>query len=128
MASTSSGSSASPSTPGTSSWNSSDAYSPTEWTQHTMLSDLMEQKGLLIGLGVAIVVVWFLRSRSRPEEKAARRLVRDWRHVDDPEDVRDLLGDNLPTIVRPALLIALDEIERQVHRGFRKIEKDIERL
>jgi hypothetical protein len=93
-----------------------------------MLSDLMDQKGLLIGLGVAIVVVWFLRSRSRPQEKAARRLVRDWRHVDDPDDARDLLSDNLPTIIRPALLIALDEIERQIHRGFRKIEKDLERL
>jgi hypothetical protein len=88
----------------------------------------MQQKGLFIGLGVAVVMIWFFRSRSRPEEKAARRLVRDWRHVDDPQDVRELLGENLPTIVRPALLIALAEIERSVHRAFRKIEKDIERL
>jgi hypothetical protein len=88
----------------------------------------MQQKALLIGTGVFLVAVWFLRSRSRPEEKAARRLVRDWRRVDDPDDVRDLLGENIPTIVRPALLIALREIERQVHRGLRKIERDIERL
>ena len=44
------------------------------------------------------------------------------------EDVRDLLGDNLPVIVRPALLAALEEIERQVHRGFDKLEHDLERL
>jgi hypothetical protein len=88
----------------------------------------MQQKALLIGTGVFLVAVWFLRSRSRPEEKAARRLVRDWRRVDDSDDVRDLLGENIPTIVRPALLIALREIERQVHRGLRKIERDIERL
>jgi hypothetical protein len=94
-----------------------------------MLSDVLQQKGLLIGLGVMIVAVWFIRSRaSRPEEKAARRLVRDWRKIDDAEDVRDLLGENLPTIVRPALLMALEEIERQVQRSFRKLEKSIERL
>jgi hypothetical protein len=94
-----------------------------------MLSDLMQQKGLLIGLGAVVLGFLLLRSRSsKPEEKAARRLVRDFRHVDDPDDVRDLLGENLPTIMRPALLIALEEIERQVHRGFRKLEHDISRL
>ena len=31
-------------------------------------------------------------------------------------------------IVRPALLIALNEVERQVHKGFRTLEKEIERL
>ncbi|HEV7664157.1 MAG TPA: hypothetical protein VGQ62_11525 [Chloroflexota bacterium] len=93
------------------------------------MSDLLQQKGLLIGLGVVIVAILFFRGRSsKPEEKAARRLVRDWRHVDDPDDVRDLLGENVPTILRPAMLIALQEIERQVHRGFQKLEHDIERL
>src|SRR3977135_175600 len=93
------------------------------------LDDLMQQKGLLIGLGAMIVAFLFVRSRSsRPEEKAARRLVRDWRNVDDPDDARDLLGENLPTIVRPALLAALEEIERQVRRGFRNLEREIERL
>jgi hypothetical protein len=93
------------------------------------LDDLMQQKGLLIGLGAMIVAFLFVRSRSsRSEEKAARRLVRDWRNVDDPDDARDLLGENLPTIVRPALLAALEEIERQVRRGFRNLEREIERL
>jgi hypothetical protein len=94
-----------------------------------MLSDIMQQKGLLIGAGVALgLFLLILKRRSAPEVKAARRLVRDWRKVDDADDVRDLLGSNLPTIVRPALLIALHEIERQVHNGFRNLERDIERL
>jgi hypothetical protein len=106
----------------------SNGLTASEWTQQSMLSDLMQQKGLLIGLGVVIGLVMLLSRRSAPEEKAARRLVRDWRHVDDPDDARDLLSENVPTIVRPALLAALDEIERQVHRGFRSLERDIERL
>ena len=93
-----------------------------------MMSDLMQQKGLLIGAGVVIGALLLFRRRSAPEEKAARRLVRDIRRVDDAGDVRDLLGDNLPTIVRPALLMALSEIERQVHRGFRMLEREIEHL
>ena len=116
------------STSSTSASATADNFTPTEWTQQTMLSDLMQQKGLLIGLGVVIGLVILLSRRSAPEEKAARRLVRDWRHVDDPDDARDLLSENVPTIVRPALLAALDEIERQVHRGFRSLERDIERL
>ena len=112
----------------TSSSSSSDNFTPSEWTQQTMLSDVMQQKGLLIGLGVVIGAFFLFRPRSAPEEKAARRLVRDIRHVDDADDVRNLLGDNLPTIVRPALLIALNEIERQVHKGFRTLEKEIEHL
>ena len=116
------------STTPSSSPTSSHDYSASEWTQRTMLSDLMEQKALLIGLGAVIVAVLWLRSRSRPEEKAARRLVRDWRHVDGTDDARELLGENIPTIVRPALLIALEEIERQVHRAFRKLEREIEHL
>ena len=107
---------------------SADNFTPTEWTQQTMLSDLMQQKGLLIGLGLVICAFVLFRPRSAPEEKAARRLVRDIRRVDDADDVRDLLGENLPTIVRPALLIALNEVERQVHKGFRTLEKEIERL
>ncbi len=109
--------------------SSSDRFTPSEWTQQTLLADIMQQKGLLIGAGVALgLFVLLLRRRPAPEEKAARRLVRDWRKVDDAADVRDLLGSNLPTIVRPALLMALHEIERQVHQGFRSLERDIERL
>ncbi|HEX8969629.1 MAG TPA: hypothetical protein VF937_17230 [Chloroflexota bacterium] len=88
----------------------------------------MRNTGLLIGVGLTLGAVMLLRRRSAPEEKAARRLVRDWRHVVDAEDVRDLLGDNLPAILRPALLSALEEVERQVHHGLRQIEKEIERL
>ncbi len=116
------------STSSTSSTSSSDNFTASELTQQTMLADVMQQKGLLIGLGVVICAFFLFRPRSAPEEKAARRLVRDIRHVDDADDVRNLLGDNLPTIVRPALLIALNEIERQVHKGFRTLEKEIERL
>ena len=68
-----------------------------------------------------------LKVRDR-EEQAARRLVRDWRNVDDVTDVRDLLGDNLPTILRPALLTALEEIENIVHHWFRRAEREIQRL
>jgi hypothetical protein len=116
------------STSSTSSSSSSDNFTPTEWTQQTMMSDLMHQKGLLIGLGAVIGAFLLFRPRAAPEEKAARRLVRDIRKVDDADDVRSLLGDNLPTIVRPALLTALNEIERQVHRGFRTLEREIEHL
>jgi len=116
------------STSSTSASASADNFTPTEWTQQTMLSDLMQQKGLLIGLGLLVGAFLLFRPRRAPEEKAARRLVRDIRKVDDADDVRNLLGDNLPTIVRPALLIALDEIQRQVHRGFRTLEREIEHL
>jgi hypothetical protein len=89
----------------------------------------MQQKGLLIGLGLTVVAFLVLaRRRSAPEKRAARRLVRDWRRVDDIRDARDLLGSNLPTVVRPVLLVVLGEIERQVHRGFDNIERDIRRL
>jgi hypothetical protein len=109
--------------------STSDNYTSTEWTETNMLTDLMQQKGLLLGLGALVVGFLVFKSRSgRPDEKAARRLVRDMRHVDDPDDVRGLLGDNLPAIVRPALLIALAEIERQVHHGFDKLERDLQRL
>jgi hypothetical protein len=116
------------STTTSSSSGSSNGLTASEWTQQSMLSDLMQQKGLLIGVGVVVGLAMLLSRRSAPEEKAARRLVRDWRHVDDPDDARNLLGENVPTIVRPALLAALEEIERQVHRGFRSLERQIERL
>jgi hypothetical protein len=108
----------------------SDNYTSTQWTETNMLTDLMQQKGLLLGLGALVVgFLFFFKSRSgRPEEKAARRLVRDMRHVDDPDDLRGLLGDHLPAVVRPALLIALAEIERQVQHGFDKLERDLQRL
>jgi uncharacterized iron-regulated membrane protein len=94
-----------------------------------MVADLTQQKGLLIGAGIVVGVFLLLsRRRSAPEEKAARRLVRDWRKVDGASDVRDLLGANLPTIVRPALLAALHEIERQTQKGFASLEREIERL
>jgi hypothetical protein len=109
--------------------SSSDQFTPTEWTQQNMLSDLLQQKALMIGAGVTLgLFMLLLRRRSAPEEKAARRLVRDWRKVDRAADVRDLLGSNVPTIVRPALLMALHEIERQVQKGFESLERDIERL
>jgi hypothetical protein len=54
--------------------------------------------------------------------------VRDWRNVGDAEDVRDLLGDNVPTILRPALLSALEELEHYVHQWFRRVERDIKSL
>jgi hypothetical protein len=124
--STATSSSFSPASPSSA---SSDTYTPTEWTQQSMLGDLMQQKGLLIGAGTVLVgLLFFFRSRSRPEEKAARRLVRDFRHVDDPDDVRGVLGENLPTIVRPALLIALEEIERQVSHIFDRLEREISHL
>jgi hypothetical protein len=116
------------STSSTSSFTSSNGLTASEWTQRSMLSDLMQQKWLLIGLGAALGLFMLVSRRSAPEEKAARRLVRDWRHVDDPDDARDLLGENVPTIVRPVLLAVLEEIQRQVHRGFRSMEREIERL
>jgi len=108
--------------------STSDQYTTSEWTQENMLSDLLQQKWLLIGLGCAAGAVWLWSRRRAPQEEAARRLVRDWRHVDDAEDVRDLLGDNLPTILRPALLSALEELETYTHHWFRRLERDINRL
>ena len=106
----------------------SETFTASEWTQRTMVNDLMQQKWLLIGLGCAIGVSWLMSRRSAPEEKAARHLVRDWRHVDDVDDARELLAENLPTILRPALLTALEEIEDQVHHLFRRAEREISRL
>jgi hypothetical protein len=111
-----------------SSSTSSNGLTASEWTQQSMLSDLMQQKGLLIGLGVVVGLFVLLSRRSAPEEKAARRLVRDWRHVDDADDARELLGQHVPTIIRPVLLTVLEEVERQVHRVFRSLERQIEGL
>ncbi|MBV9582281.1 MAG: hypothetical protein JO057_27165 [Chloroflexi bacterium] len=109
--------------------STSDDYSASDWTQHSMLNDLLQQKWLLAGGAVFIGALWWLLSRrSSREEQAARNLVRDWRNVDGPTDVRDLLGENLPTILRPALLMGLAEIENVVHRWFRQVEREIRRL
>jgi hypothetical protein len=62
------------------------------------------------------------------EQQAARRLVRDWRKVDDADDARDLLGSNMPVILRPALLAILEVIEDQVEHGFRRLERQIQHL
>ena len=105
-----------------------EGFSASEWTQHSMLNDVMQQKWLWVGVGGFLFALWLLSRRSAPEEEAARRLVRDWRHVDDPDDVRDLLGTNVPTILKPALLAAVEEIEDQVHRWFRRAEREINRL
>jgi hypothetical protein len=88
----------------------------------------MQQKWLFGGAAALIGALWLFSRRPAPQEQAARRLVRDWRHVDDPTDVRDLLGDNLPTILRPALLSGLEEIENIVHRWFRQLEHEIRHL
>jgi hypothetical protein len=106
----------------------SEQLTPSEWTQRSMFNDLMQQKWLLIGAGCFIGALWLWSRRKAPDEQAARRLVRDWRHVDDPDDVRDLLGSNLPPILRPALLAALGEIEEAVHLWFRRAEREINRL
>ena len=108
--------------------SSDQGYSSSEWTQQSMFSDLIQQKWLWAGVGGVLLAAWLWSRRSAPEEKAARRLVRDWRHVDDPEDVRDLLGSNVPTILRPALLAALEEFEDQVRHLFRRLEREINRL
>jgi hypothetical protein len=98
-------------------------------TQPSTLADTGQQRVLLIGAGLAALalMVWWLR-RPDPREQAARRLVRDWRRVDDMHDARDLVGSNLPAIAQPVLLILLREIEAQVDHGFRQLERKINRL
>jgi hypothetical protein len=107
-----------------------DSFTAGEFTQRTMLNDLLEQRGLLIGAGIAVaaLLLFMRRSGDSDEEQAARRLVRDWRHVDDADDARELLGSNVPVIIRPALLAVLEVIEEQIHQGFRRLERQIERL
>jgi hypothetical protein len=105
-----------------------ESLSASQFTQHTMMDDLLQQRGLLIGAGVAVGALWLLSRRKPPEEEAARRLVRDWRHVDDADDARDVLGSNLGPILRPALLTLLDALENQVDYGFRQLERRIRHL
>jgi hypothetical protein len=107
----------------------SERLTSSEFTQQTMLSDLTHQRWL-IGIGIALGAMILFRLFRRPpeHEEAARRLVRDWRKVDDVYDARDLLGKNVPAVLRPALLLILQEIERQVHRGIRRLERTIEHL
>src|SRR5687767_8693088 len=108
---------------------SSEPMTASELTQNTMLSDLLQQRTLLIGVGMTLLAMWFFATRRQePQAQAARRLVRDWRNVDDFDDARDLLGSNVPAIVRPALLLVLSGIERQVKFGFRRVERSISRL
>jgi hypothetical protein len=108
--------------------STSDEYTASEWTQQSMMGDVMQQKWLLVGLGCAVGALWLWSRRKAPQEEAARRLVRDWRHVDDADDVRELLGSNVPTVLRPALLSALEEFEDIVHHWFRRLEREINRL
>lgn len=108
---------------------SAESLTPSELTQRTWLADISQQGWLLIGAGlamVALVMVWVRRPAR--QQQAARHLVRDWGNVDDVDDARDLLGSNLPAVLQPALLVALDEIQRQVERGFRRLERAIEKL
>ena len=107
----------------------SDSYTASEWTQQTVLGDLTSQKWVWLGAACFVGAFWLWSSRRKaPEEQAARRLVRDWRHVDDVDDARDLLGSNVPTILKPVLVTALEEIEEQVHQLFRRAEREIDRL
>lgn len=105
-----------------------DSYNASEWTQQSMLGDLASQKWLWVGAACFIGAIWLWSRRKAPEEHAARRLVRDWRHVDDVDDARDLLGSNVPTILKPALLTALEELQDLVHAWFRRAEREINHL
>lgn len=110
--------------------SSSEGLSASQFTDRTMLNDLLQQRGLLIGAGVALILVllFMRRSGSSDEEQAARRLVRDFRKVDDADDARALLGSQLPTIVRPALLALLEVLEDQVEQGFRRLERQLSHM
>ena len=106
----------------------SERLTSSEFTQQTMFNDLLNQRWLIgAGIGIGVLMLMLLR-RPPAQEKAARRMVRDLRHIDDIDDARDLFGSNLPVIVRPALMMIMQEIERQVERGFRTLERSIERL
>jgi len=93
-----------------------------------MFGDLMQQKWLFMVAAGVLALVWLMSRRSDAQEKAARRLVRDLRHVDDADDVRDALGGNVPVILRPVLLTALSQVEDYVHHWFRRVERDLHRL
>ena len=107
----------------------SERLTSSEFTQQSMLSDLTQQRWLIgIGLALGAMILFRLVRRPPEHEEAARRLVRDWRKVDDVYDARDLLGKNVPAVLRPALLLTLEELERQVHRAFRRLEHAINDL
>ncbi|MBV9175195.1 MAG: hypothetical protein JOZ81_34500 [Chloroflexi bacterium] len=108
--------------------SSSETVSTNQLTQRTMVSDLLQQRGLLVGAAVAVGALWLFSRRKPPEEEAARRLVRDWRHVDDADDARSLLGSNLLPVLRPALLTLMDAVEDQIHVGFRQLERRLKHL
>jgi hypothetical protein len=106
----------------------SESMTSSEFTQRTMLSALT-QRPWLIALGIGMGIFLLTRLRRPPaQERAARRLVRDLRHVDDVGYARDVLGSNVPIIIQPALLAILEELERLVHRGLRNLERSIRRL
>ncbi|HYY87313.1 MAG TPA: hypothetical protein VFA49_00845, partial [Chloroflexota bacterium] len=102
---------------------------PSELTQRSMLADMRQQPMIWAGFGLALFALLLFWIRRRPaQERAARHLVRDWRHVDDLDDARDLLGSNVPTILRPALMVLLREAEDQVDHWFRQMERSISRM
>src|SRR5690349_19985897 len=96
-----------------------ESLTPSELTQKTMLSDLQQQPMVWAGAGLAVlaVVLWWTR-REPAQQSATRHLVRDWRSVDDEDDARDLLGSNVPVIIRPALLAGLGAAEDRIHTWF----------
>jgi hypothetical protein len=106
-----------------------ETVSPSELTQKTMLSDLKQQPMVWAGGALAVVALLLWWTRRQPsQQSAARHLVRDWRSVDDVDDARNLLGSNVPVILRPALLAALDALEAQVDTWFRQVERAISRM
>ena len=107
----------------------SDTLTASELTQKTMLSDLKQQPMVWAGAALAVVALGLWWTRRQPSQKnAARHLVRDWRGVDDVDDARALLGSNVPVILRPALLAALEAAEGQVDAWFRQAERAITRM
>ena len=106
-----------------------ESLTASELTQKTMLSDLKQQPMVWAGAALAVVAVVLFWTRRQPsQESAARHLVRDWRGVDDVSDARNLVGANMPIILRPALLAALEAAEDQVDAWFRQAERAISRM
>ena len=102
---------------------------PSELTQRTMPWDMPQRPMLWAGACLALLaLLLFRRRRGAPQRRAARHLVRDWRSVDDIDDARDLLGSNLPPILKPALVALLNEAEQHTHRWFRQMERRISKL
>jgi hypothetical protein len=106
-----------------------ESLTASELTQKTMLSDLKQQPMLWAGAALAVVALVLFWTRREPSQaSAARHLVRDWRGVDDVDDARDLLGSNMPIILRPAMLAGLEALEDQVHTWFRQAERFISKM